>query len=239
MYSTPGRPQGTLPCAPQGCSCIAPRFLPGGSELTPDSTAMISVPHGQASPPGVPDTADTIVYDRPAPAPAPSQYPQGPSPSVSGVLVLLPNKTRTATGGNRPLPWREATPTAAATPRAAGGAPRVDKAAAPDAPRREQCPRRDTQEQNLLYTQGGFRRSHGERVAGKNGLNYHALGVPGYIQRCPLGMVLGHRLGESRGASRPASRPVPGQHVRYRTFQTPSFSRTPLPRALCLLGGHP
>ena len=123
MYSTPGRPQGTLPCAPQGCSCIAPRFLPGGSELTPDSTAMISVPHGQASPPGVPDTADTIVYDRPAPAPAPSQYPRGPSPSVSGVLMLLPKKNKAATGGNPPLPWREATPTAAATPRAATGHP--------------------------------------------------------------------------------------------------------------------
>ena len=71
----------------------------------------------------MPSSDDKVVYDRPSPAPAPSSYPQGPRPSVSGVLDPLVWKKNRHSGGGPPLLWREAAPTAGAAS-CRGGAPR-------------------------------------------------------------------------------------------------------------------
>ena len=54
-----------------------------------------------------------------------------------------------------------------------------------------------------------FRRSHGDRAAGRDGLNYQADGVLGYIKGCLLGMLQRARLDECWEARWAASMPLP------------------------------
>ena len=58
----------------------------------------------------MPSSDDKVVYDRPSPAPAPSSYPQGPRPSVSGVLDPLVWKKKPTFWRRPPSPLERGRP---------------------------------------------------------------------------------------------------------------------------------
>ena len=173
----------------------------------------------------MPSSDDKVVYDRPSPAPAPSSYPQGPRPSVSGVLDPLVWKKKPTFWRRPPSPLERGRPhcRSGLMPRRSTTRDRPAPAAHTHAQAtvhtfrtRGHTPGRPQQGGTQLYTatedrrprgprfqkkqllKAVFRRSHGERGAGRDGLNYHAVGAlvdPGV----PSGDGLGHPLDSCMG----------------------------------------